>query len=60
MENIWSGEMSSPETNPTQADGEWYDTDDELVEGLRKEIEALDKRKAYLESIIEEVVNRVG
>lgn len=50
--------MASPEINPFEGEGVWYDTAEELVEGCVEEIKRLQARIDYLQSIIDEVVNR--
>jgi len=50
--------MANPEINPSENEGVWYDTADELVEGCAAEIERCKKRIEYLQSIIDDVVNR--
>lgn len=51
-------DKNNGEVDPFRGEGTWYDTAEELVEGCAAEIERCKRRIEYLQSLIDEVVNR--
>lgn len=46
------------EINPLPEEGIWYETDNELLEALSVELTNLEKRREYIQGLIDEIVNR--